>query len=134
MTPLPHRGTLPRREESRGNIGALPMPKPACFAAVLAAALSSHALANTEQAALARMDFRQIVRDSKDKVFPALVFIRVLRESHESGKRINQEVSGSGVLISPDGDLLTNWHVVDKATDVRCLLYDGEPYQADVLG
>ena len=79
-------------------------------------------------------DFRQIVQQSKDKVFPALVFIRVLRESHESGKRVASEVSGSGVLISPDGELLTNWHVVDKGTEVRCLLYDGTPHYADVLG
>lgn len=88
----------------------------------------------SESAALAGLDFRQVVRESKNKVFPALVFIRVLRESHESGKRVTNEVSGSGVLISPDGELLTNWHVVDKATEVRCLLYNGEPYYADVLG
>lgn len=86
------------------------------------------------EAPLAQPDFRDIVQESKNKVFPALVFIRVLRESHESGKRIASEVSGSGVLISPDGELLTNWHVVDKGTEVRCLLYDGTPYYADVLG
>jgi serine protease Do len=86
------------------------------------------------EAAIAHPDFRQIVQEAKDEVFPALVFIRVLRESHESGRRITSEVSGSGVLISPEGELLTNWHVVDKATEVRCLLYDGTPHYADVLG
>jgi serine protease Do len=89
---------------------------------------------DAQSVALAGMDFRHIVQESKNKVFPALVFIRVLRESHESGKRVTQEVSGSGVLISADGELLTNWHVVDKATEVRCLLYDGEAYAADILG
>ena len=98
---------------------------------VLIACVSAPALG---EAPLVQPDFRDIVRESKNKVFPALVFIRVLRESHESGKRIASEVSGSGVLISPDGELLTNWHVVDKGTEVRCLLYDGTPYHADVLG
>ena len=83
---------------------------------------------------LERLDFRQVVQESKDKVFPALVFIKVLRESHESGRKVTQDVSGSGVLISPDGEVLTNWHVVDKAVQVRCLLYDGTPCDAEVLG
>lgn len=30
--------------------------------------------------------------------------------------------------------MLSNWHVVDKATEVRCLLYDGRAYTAKVLG
>lgn len=82
----------------------------------------------------AHLDFRQIVQEAKQKVFPAVVFIRCLRDAHESGERVSMEVSGSGVLISADGEVLTNWHVVDKATRVRCLLYDGRHYTAEVLG
>lgn len=79
-------------------------------------------------------DFREVVRRAKAEVFPALVFLRCLRETHETGERQSQEVSGSGVLISPDGYLLTNWHVVDRATQVRCLLYDGQAYHAEIIG
>ncbi|MFN0132719.1 MAG: trypsin-like peptidase domain-containing protein [Phycisphaerales bacterium] len=79
-------------------------------------------------------DFRQIVQEAKGKVFPAVVYIKCVRESNEGGKKESQEVSGSGVLISPDGDLVTNWHVVDKATSVRCLLSDGRHADAKVLG
>ena len=84
--------------------------------------------------ALARMDFRQVVRDATDKVFPAVVFVRVLQESHESGKKITRELDGSGVIISPTGEVLTNWHVVDKAVEVRCLLFDGQALDAEVVG
>lgn len=82
----------------------------------------------------AEVDFRQVVQKAKDRVFPAVVFIKCLRESFDEGKRVTQEVSGSGVLMSADGEVLTNWHVIDKATEVRCLLYDGTHYNADILG
>lgn len=81
-----------------------------------------------------QMDFREVVHRAKGEVFPALVFLKCIRESHESGERQSQEVSGSGVLISANGELLTNWHVVDRATQVRCLLYDGRAYDAEVVG
>jgi serine protease Do len=38
------------------------------------------------------------------------------------------------VIISPEGEVLTNWHVVDKAESVRCLLTDGRAATAKVLG
>ena len=83
---------------------------------------------------LAALDFRQVVQSAKDKVFPAVVYIKVIRETHEAGKKISQEISGSGVIVSSDGKVLTNWHVVDKAVQVRCLLYDGRAMDAEVVG
>jgi serine protease Do len=79
-------------------------------------------------------DFREVIKEATDRVFPAVVFIKCVRESHESGKKSSQEVSGSGVLIAPDGRLVTNWHVVDKAVEVRCLLRNGEACEAKVVG
>ncbi len=90
--------------------------------------------ASESSAALERLDFRQVVRQAKDKVFPTVVYIKCLRQSHEEGKKTSQEVAGSGVIISAIGEVLTNWHVVDKATEVRCLLYDGRAMDAVVLG
>jgi serine protease Do len=80
------------------------------------------------------LDFRQVIKNAKDKVFPAVVYVKVLQESHESGQKISQEVSGSGVIISAKGEVITNWHVVDKAVEVRCLLYDGRAAEAKVIG
>jgi serine protease Do len=83
---------------------------------------------------VSQLDFRLVVQSAKDKVFPCVVFIKVLQESNESGKKITQELAGSGVIISEKGEVLTNWHVVDKAVDIRCLLYDGRPMDAKVVG
>ncbi len=86
------------------------------------------------QAIASYPDFRQIVQDAKEKVFPAVVYIRVISENTESGKRELMESSGSGVIISAEGHVLTNWHVVEKAQRVRCLLSDGRHAEAEVLG
>jgi serine protease Do len=83
---------------------------------------------------LAKLDFRHVVSAAKDKVFPAVVYIKCLRESHEQGRKLTEEVSGSGVIISPEGELLTNWHVVDKSIDIRCLLSDGSHMPAKLIG
>ena len=42
--------------------------------------------------------------------------------------------SGSGVIISPDGYILTNNHVVDGAQEVTVTMADKQVYQAHVIG
>jgi serine protease Do len=75
-----------------------------------------------------------VVKQGKDRVFPAVVFIKCVTEDTRRGERRSQEVSGSGVLINAEGEILSNWHVVDKAIEVRCLLFDGRAFTATVLG
>jgi serine protease Do len=79
-------------------------------------------------------DFRQIVQRATEEVFPAVIYIKCVRETHESGKRLSQEITGSGVIVSPDGEALTNWHVIDKAISIRCQLADGRPMRATLVG
>jgi serine protease Do len=102
--------------------------------AVLTVAGCSPAPLPKPDTSLAKLDFRTVVSSAKDKVFPAVVYIKCLRESHEQGRKLTEEVSGSGVLISPEGELLTNWHVVDKAVEIRCLLSDGQARPAKLVG
>lgn len=42
--------------------------------------------------------------------------------------------SGSGVIISPDGYIVTNNHVVDDAVDVQVILDDNRKFTAKVIG
>lgn len=42
--------------------------------------------------------------------------------------------AGSGVIISEDGYILTNNHVIDKATEVEIALNDNSKYSAKVIG
>ncbi len=45
-----------------------------------------------------------------------------------------QRAGGSGVIISADGYVVTNNHVVDGATKLRVKLYDGRIFEAKLIG
>lgn len=55
------------------------------------------------------------------------------RQMPEMTPRIVQG-SGSGVVISEDGYIVTNNHVVDKAKEVKVSLNDGREFTAEVIG
>jgi S1-C subfamily serine protease len=40
---------------------------------------------------------------------------------------------GSGVIVNPDGYILTNNHVIDKATDIKVMLQDKREFPGKVL-
>lgn len=46
----------------------------------------------------------------------------------------NQEASGSGVIISNDGYIVTNNHVVENADEIKVNLYDNREFKAKLIG
>lgn len=79
-------------------------------------------------------DFREIISRAKSEVFPALIFVKPIVADYGSGEKKQQEVFGSGVIISPDGYAVTNWHVVDKAVTINCVLYDKRQVPVELIG
>lgn len=67
-----------------------------------------------------------------DKVGPAVVSIGVRKRTRSP--RYGQEGAGSGVIIAPDGFVLTNHHVVEGAEDVQVRLTDGRSFSAHLVG
>jgi Do/DeqQ family serine protease len=56
-------------------------------------------------------------------------------EYFSGGGRTRESVgSGSGVIISPDGYIITNNHVIDKATQLEVTLNNNKIYQAELIG
>lgn len=79
-------------------------------------------------------DFRETIATAKQKVQPAVLYVTCITESTERGKLASKTVSGSAFAISKDGEFVTNWHVVDKAKSIRCLLSDGRNFEATCIG
>lgn len=67
-----------------------------------------------------------------DKVGPAVISIGVRKRTRSP--RYGQEGAGSGVIIAPDGFVLTNHHVVEGAEDIQVRLTDGRSFSAHLVG
>ncbi|MBP6826814.1 MAG: Do family serine endopeptidase [Saprospiraceae bacterium] len=74
--------------------------------------------------------------DAAEVVTPAVVNIRALQESGGGiwGNGTMTGSSGSGVILSPDGYIVTNHHVVERSTDIKVTLADKREYKAKILG
>jgi Do/DeqQ family serine protease len=67
---------------------------------------------------------------------PSVVNIRAVIESNGNiwGGGALTGSSGSGVVVSPDGYIVTNHHVVEKSTDIKVTLADKRTYKAKLVG
>jgi serine protease Do len=77
---------------------------------------------------------QDIIYSAKEKVFPALVFIKPIREEFRSGEKQKQQVFGSGVIYDAEGHVVTNHHVIDQATEIKCVLSNKDEVRADIVG
>jgi serine protease Do len=70
---------------------------------------------------------------ARDQVYPALVNIGVVSRTFQQGRAVRFSAAGSGVIVSPAGHVVTNFHVAEDATRVTCLMPNGERIDADVI-
>lgn len=68
--------------------------------------------------------------DLVDQVSPAVVNIIVKSETAESVT----EGQGSGFIIDPKGELVTNYHVIEGGTTIEVEFNNGERYPAKIVG
>lgn len=60
--------------------------------------------------------------------------VSAVKEEGRFGKETLMESSGSGFIVSEDGYVVTNCHVVEDATTVRVRDHDGNEYDAKIIG
>jgi serine protease Do len=70
---------------------------------------------------------------ARSKVYPALVNIAVVFRYFEEGRAQRSQAGGSGVIITPDGYVVTNFHVAGHTTRITCTLGTGETLDATVV-
>lgn len=80
--------------------------------------------------------YSQAVTSVVSKVGPAVVNVHMRRKFHTRPGTSPHEAEGtaSGVIIAPDGYIVTNSHVVEGATEIGITLQDGSDFVAELVG
>ena len=82
------------------------------------------------------------ITGAKQLTFPELykatinsvVSINTTMTSNVFRQTVQSASAGSGFVITADGYIVTNYHVIDNANDVKVTLYNGTEYSAKVIG
>ncbi|MBM3155999.1 MAG: trypsin-like serine protease [Chloroflexi bacterium] len=79
--------------------------------------------------------YSQAVTNVVAKLSPAVVSIRIKKKVARSANATYEgEGSASGVIIAPDGYVVTNCHVTEGADSITVGLADGNSYSAQLVG
>jgi serine protease DegQ len=75
----------------------------------------------------------QKIKQQNHPLFDDPIFRHFFGERPEGQEQKNSGL-GSGVIVSPNGYILTNYHVVEAADDIQVSLNDSKTYKARVIG
>lgn len=64
----------------------------------------------------------------------SVVSINVGTQTNFFGQTVEQASSGSGFVLTQDGYILTNYHVVENANSIKVTTYSGDTYDAVYIG
>ncbi|MEZ4898948.1 MAG: trypsin-like peptidase domain-containing protein [Saprospiraceae bacterium] len=64
---------------------------------------------------------------------PAVVSIKAIQQTNDRWGSLSRS-SGSGVIVSADGYIVTNNHVIENAKEITITLNDNRQYDANVIG
>jgi len=71
----------------------------------------------------------EVVADVAERVSPSVVSILTESQASLGLRSYTQQGAGTGIVISSDGYILTNQHVVDGASDLQIVMSDGTAYE-----
>ena len=79
--------------------------------------------------------FSSAVIHATEKVSPAVVHIKVMKKTGDR-RRVSSPMagSGSGFIVSQEGFIVTNHHVVENAENIEVELQDGRMFRGETAG
>lgn len=84
--------------------------------------------------AVVRIEAEQKQRSRATSQGPADDFFRQFQMPQQERRPQIERGVGSGVIVSADGSILTNHHVVDGAEKIKVLMSDNKSYDAKIVG
>jgi serine protease DegS len=114
----------PRAPQTQAAVPSMPVPGPASYAGAVEKAALAVVNINTSKLVIQRNPF-----------FDDPFMQRFFRDNPLLAPRRQRETSlGSGVIVSSDGYVLTNHHVVAEADEIQVTMSDGRSARASVVG
>ena len=112
------------------------MSRCAVCVAVSLVLLSGAALGSAAEAGgqSAPEELRSAVEAAAAAVTPALVRIHVVEANYWGGRETKSEATGSGVIFTAEGHVITNHHVAGNAKQLLCTLATKEEIDAELVG
>jgi 2-alkenal reductase len=85
---------------------------------------------------ISTVDYATRITEVVEKTSPAVVTVlaKIPGQVTFFGQEPDQQVSGSGVIISSDGYIITNNHVIENAKEVEIILPGGTRIPATIMG
>ena len=96
--------------------------------------VGSLSLATSVQGDVLSTPLRTAIDEAVAIVKPALVQIHVVESYFSEGREAKYQISGSGVVITPEGHVITNHHVAGHATRIKVIFSDKEEMEATLVG
>ena len=120
---LPHKQPIIALQEAKPLAATTAGGNPASYREAARAALPS----------VVHIYTTQQVRQQRHPLFDDPIFRHFFGERPEGPSRRNSGL-GSGVIVSQNGYILTNFHVIESADDIQVSLNDGKSYKARIVG